>query len=196
MIVRVKPHRTFAWAMLGLLGATILADFVAGGLLASVGVSLQSTAFVTWLTERFGVPFSLGEIDAFEARDFLWAGAYGTFGLGLIVHGLRDLLVPRKVLEANDEGIAVHLTGWFGRATSIPWSVIDDVRGGRLTHLDGVSEALMVTVTTNEAIPADPWGARWIDDNTLAIMARHWTKTPDEVAEGLTELALRSKATL
>ena len=196
MIVRVKPHRTFAWAMLGLLGATILAEFVVGGLLASVASSLQSTPFVTWLTERFGVPFSLGEIDAFEARDFLWAAAYGTFGLGLIVHGLRDLLVPRKVLEADDEGIAVHLTGWFGRATPIPWSVIDDVRGGRLTHLDGVSEALMVTVTTNEAIPTDPWGARWIDDNTLAIMARHWTKTPDEVAEGLTELALRSKATL
>ena len=196
MIVRVKPHRTFAWAMLGLLGATILADFVVGGLLASVASSLQSTAFVTWLTERFGVPFSLGEIDAFEARDFLWAAAYGTFGVGLIIHGLRDLLVPRKVLEANEEGIAVHLTGWFGRATRIPWNVIDDVRGGRLTHLDGVSEALMVTVTTNEAIPADPWGARWIDDNTLAITARHWTKTPDEVAEGLTELALRSKANL
>lgn len=194
MIVRVKPHRTFAWAMLGLAGATILADFVVGGLLANVATTLQSTPFATWLTERFGVPFSLGEIDAFEARDFLWAAAYGTLGVGLIIHGLRDLLVPRKVLEADGDGIALHLTGWFGRATRIPWSVIDDVRGGRLTHLDAVSEALMVTVTTSEGIPADPWGARWIDDNTLAISARHWTKTPDAVAEGLTELALRSKA--
>lgn len=196
MIVRVKPHRTFAWAILGLLGATILADFLVGGLMASGATWLQSTPIATWVTERFGVPFSLGEIDAFEARDYLWAAAYGTLGLGLVIHGLRDLLVPRKVLVADDEGISVHLSGWFGRTTRIPWPVIDDIRGGRLTHLDAISEALMVTVTSNEGIPSDPWGARWIDDNTLAIVARHWTKTPDAVAEGLKDLALQAKAVL
>lgn len=180
--------------MLGLLGATILADFLVGGLLSGAAAWLQGTAFVAWLTGRFGVPFTLGEVDAFEARDFLWAAAYGTFGIGLIVHGLRDLLIPRKMLVADDDGMTVHLSGWFGRPTEIPWSVIDDVRGGRLTHLDHASEALMVTVTTPESIPQDPWGARWIDDHTLAIAARHWTRTPADVAEGLTEMAIRSRA--
>ncbi len=194
IVVRVKPHRTFGWAMLGLLGATILADFLVGGLLSGAATWLEDTAFVAWVTERFGVPFTLGEIDPFEARDYLWAAAYGTFGFGLIVHGLRDLLIPRKVLVADEGGMTVHLSGWFGRPTKIPWSVIDDVRGGRLTHLDHVSEALMVTVTTSESIPEDPWGARWIDDHTLAITARHWTRTPADVAEGLTDMAIRSRA--
>lgn len=193
MIVRVKPHRTFGWAMLGLLGATILADFMVGGLLATTATWMSATPLATWATERFGVPFTLGELDAFEARDFLWAGFYGAFGAGLIVHGLRDLLVPRKVLVADDQGVRVHLGGWLGRATLIPWRVIDDIRAGRFSNLDHVSEALMVTVTDRSGLPDDPWGARWVDENTLGLVAKHWTRKPADVADGLTEILVRSQ---
>lgn len=191
IVVRAKAYRTFGWAVLGLVGVAILADFVVGGLLAGIAEWFAQLSGVQSAADWLGIPLSLGELDEFEPRDVLLAAFYGTIGAALTVYGIRDLMLPRKVLVADQDGLTVHLGGWFGRPTHIPWRSIDDVRPGRLEHLDAVSPALMVTVTSLDGLPLDPWGAGWVDEYTLAINAKHWTKSPTEVAEEVAEIALR-----
>ena len=195
IVVRIKAYRTFGWAVLGLVGVAILADFLVGGLLAGLGQWFVELSGVQSLAEWLGIPLSLGELDEFEPRDVLLAAFYGSIGVALAVYGIRDLLLPRKVLVGDRDGLTVHLGGWFGAPTYIPWGSIDDVRPGRLEDLDAVTSALLVTVTSPDDIPSDPWGARWVDEYTLAISAKHWTKSPTEVAESLAQITSSASVT-
>lgn len=204
MIVRLKPQYTFGWAVLGLFCLLVvlgvyLVDVGSGGTevaTARFAARFGSLGIATWITDNLGVPFTIAELDAWEARDYILAGLYGTAGLGLVGYGLRDLLVPRKMLSATNEGVSLRLNGWFGKTSFVPWLAIDDVRPGRMSDYDEVTEVLVFTVVDRSGLPDDPWGARWIDDYTLAVPTRRWTHSAETVTQSLRELALQSMVTI
>jgi hypothetical protein len=49
---------------------------------------------------------------------------------------------------------------------------------------------MWVTVSNPERLPNNPWGARWIEPDTLAVMAADWERTPRFVAEAAAEIAV------
>lgn len=196
MTVRLKPQYAFGWAVLGLFCLVVVAEVSLGGVLNRIGTWVSGWAVATWITETWGVPFSIAELDAWESRDYVLAGLYGTAGIGLVGYGLRDLMFPRRMLIATAEGVTVRLRGWFGKTSYIPWLSVDDVRPGRLSDFDEVTEVLVFTILDRSGLPSDPWGARWIDEYTLAVPTRRWTHSADEVASGLRPLALQAMVTI
>lgn len=196
MTVYGKPFRAFAWGLVGVITLGVVADFLGGGTLRALSGWLIETPLTATLTETFGVPFGLGEIDAFEARDYLLIGLYGAVGLPLLVYAFRELVVRRAYLSTDTDGVTLRLSGWFGRPSVIPWKDLEDARTGTVTIWDLESPALLLELRSRDSVPIDPWGARWLDRDTLAVSARHWATPPDEVAKKLADLAVRNLTVL
>jgi hypothetical protein len=73
----------------------------------------------------------------------------------------------------------------------IPWSQLDDVSGS-ITVDEGARVAvLLVTVLGREGLPDDPWGARWVEDRQLAMLAEDWAEEPSDVADQIIEYAVQ-----
>ena len=51
---------------------------------------------------------------------------------------------------------------------------------------------LWVRVFDREAIATAPWGARWVDDRTLAVFTADWERPATEVAPEVVEVAVAS----
>jgi hypothetical protein len=49
---------------------------------------------------------------------------------------------------------------------------------------------MAIKVLRRDHLPDDPFGARWLDDHTLAVLASDWERSPEEVVARLEEVAL------
>lgn len=137
-----------------------------------------------------GLIFAADAPQVFEPRDVIWAIAILLIGLALAGFGLKELLSPRAVVRAGQEGLALRLGGPFKPPVVIPWDVIDDV-GAEMVDDDGdIVPVMWVRLADVTVIPADPWGARWIDPTTLAVLASDWEMPANLVAEKVADVAV------
>lgn len=125
-----------------------------------------------------------------EPRDLIWAVALGGLGLALIVFGVVELLNPRPVVAADGRGLRLHLGHPLARPVSIPWDEVDDVGAEEVNDDGGVVPVLWVRVLKPDRLPANPWGARWIENDTIALLASDWEIPPGLVAERVAEVAV------
>lgn len=146
---------------------------------------LARRRIVNWLVE---LVYDERTPDAFEARDTLWAVLFLVVGLTVIALGLKELLFPRPILEADEQGTRWALRGPFSRLVEIPWEMI----GGwsAVTVDDGGTRlaALKLDLVEHFGLPDDPWGARWADESTLMILSDDWEQSAEVVASALHEL--------
>ena len=117
----------------------------------------------------------------FEPRDTIWAWAFIVIGAAMVAWGLKELLAPAKVVTADAAGLYLRLSGPFRPPSLIRWSDLISVRE---TFDDGgeAVEALIVEVGDDAELPDDPWGARWIESGTLAMLAEGWDQPAGVVA--------------
>lgn len=163
-------------------------------LIALAGVPMIVIGVDILLRRRiFGVFSSLvftGDPPLVEPRDVIWAVVLLILGLIFIGFGLRELLVPRPVVVADATGLHLHLGHPLARLVTIPWSEIDDIGAEDLDDDGSVIPVMWVRVLNPDQLPANPWGARWIEPDTLAVMAADWERTPRFVAEAGAEIAV------
>jgi hypothetical protein len=134
--------------------------------------------------------FNPNEPQLFEPRDVIWAAVILLIGIILSGFGLKELLSPKPVLTAGPSGLGLRLAGPFRAPVTLPWEVVDDI-GAEVVDDDGdLVPVLWVRLADRELIPADPWGARWIDESTLAVLASDWELPAPVVAERVTEVAM------
>lgn len=163
-------------------------------LIALGGVPMVVIGVDVLLRRRiFGVIGSLvftGDPPLVEPRDVIWAVVLLILGLIFIGFGLRELLIPRPALSADAIGLHLHLGHPLSRLVTIPWSEVDDIGAEDLDDDGSVIPVMWVRVSNPGQLPANPWGARWIEPDTLAVMAADWERTPRFVAEAAAEIAV------
>jgi hypothetical protein len=163
-------------------------------LIALGGVPMVVIGVDVLLRRRiFGAIGSLvftGDPSPLEPRDVIWAVVLLILGAIFIGFGLRELLIPRPALLADATGLHLHLGHPFSRLVTIPWSEVDDIGAEDLNDDGSVIPVMWVRVLSPGQLPANPWGARWIEPDTLAVMAADWERTPRFVAEAAAEIAV------
>jgi hypothetical protein len=134
--------------------------------------------------------FPPNDTQLLEARDVLWAWVMLIVGIGMAIWGLKELIVPTSVVTADADGVGLKVTGPFRPAVRIPWREIDDIGSATVDDEGDLLAVLWIRVTNPEGLPEEPWGARWMDDQTIAVLATDWDRPAPKAAHDLTEVAL------
>lgn len=156
-----------------------------------------------WLLALLGVPFLLfgadllfggrllqwlgrlvyqGEPDPFELRDRIWAGLFLVVGAFLSGWGVKELVLPSRLALAEPGRLCLALGGPFRSLSCLAWKEVSD--------LQVVEGRVRLIMKDSAPLPENPWGARWVDDNTLEIAAGQWSPPAGVAVERM--LRLRS----
>lgn len=148
---------------------------------------LTNRRVTNWLREML---FRPDDTQLFEPRDVIYAWAMLLFGVLLVLWGLKELFYPTKVLEARSNGLLVRLRGPFRGPDLIPWARIRDIRPGEIEDEGQTLPLLHIQVMSRSDLPPHPWGARWVDPETLGMLAQDWDDSPTVVTEKITNFAV------
>lgn len=150
---------------------------------------LTNRRITNWLRE---ILFTPQDTQIFEPRDVIWAWAMALFGSVLVLWGLKELLVPTKVVECDDRGLSLKIKGPLRPPVVIPWDQLVDVTGDEVED-EGTNVSLMVVeVRSRRGLPADPWGARWVGESKLGVVAEDWPDDPAVVAGQIADYAVEA----
>lgn len=130
------------------------------------------------------------DVQIYEPRDVIYAWVILLFGSLFVLWGLKELFVPTRVVECTDDGLALRIGGPLRGASVIPWENLQDVGGDEVIDEGDKIPVLVVSVFDRRDLPDNPWGARWVDERELALMAQDWGKSPDDVAVKIADYAV------
>jgi hypothetical protein len=150
---------------------------------------LTARRITRWLTDLM---FRPEDVQIFEPRDVIFAWVMFLFGAMAVIWGLKELFLPTKVVECNDQGLAVRINGPFRGPSLIPWKNIQDIGGADIEDEGDRIPLLIITVFNRDGLPDNPWGARWVDERELGIMAQDWDEDPQVSAERIADYAVEA----
>lgn len=148
---------------------------------------LTNRRITNWLRELI---FRPEDTQIYEPRDVIWAWAMALFAGFIVLWGLKELFIPTKVVEATDRGLSLKVSGPFRRATVVPWDLIDDVKGIEIEDDGDTIPMLSIGLLGRGDLPDNPWGARWIGERELALLAEDWSESPQEIADQIIRFAV------
>ncbi|HEX6222243.1 MAG TPA: hypothetical protein VF115_14215 [Acidimicrobiia bacterium] len=148
---------------------------------------LTERRITRWLTDLIFLP---EDVQIYEPRDVIFAWVMFLFAAFLVLWGLRELFVPAKVVECRDEGLALRVNGPFRAPSVIPWDNIKDVGGADMDDEGDQIPLFVVGVFSRDALPDNPWGARWVSEDELGVLAEDWSDDPQAVAEKVADYAV------
>lgn len=148
---------------------------------------LTERRITRWLTD---IMFRPEDVQIYEPRDVIFAWVMFLFGALLVIWGLKELFVPTKVVECRDEGLALRLDGPLRGPSLVSWDNIRDVGGADIDDEGDVIPLLVVSVFSREGLPENPWGARWVAESELGIMAQDFDEDPQTTAERIADYAV------
>lgn len=148
---------------------------------------LTNRRVTNWLRELL---FRPEDTQIYEPRDVIWAWAMLLFSALIVAWGLKELFVPTKVVECREEGLALKLRGPFRGPDLIPWGVIDDLQGTERVDAGDMVPVLSLRLLGRADLPDNPWGARWVGERELVVLAEDWAASPDEVASQIADFAV------
>lgn len=150
---------------------------------------LTERRITRWLTDLIFLP---EDVQIFEPRDIIFAWAMFLFAAFLVLWGLRELFVPAKVVECRDEGLALRINGPFRPPSVIPWDNIKDVGGADMDDEGDEIALFIVGVFSRDGLPENPWGARWVSESELGVLAEDWGDDPQVIAEKVADYAVET----
>lgn len=176
---------------------------------------MKRSAWKMWLMAMGGIPLLVMSVDVlspnrkltndlrellflpeqtqiYEPRDVIWAWAMLLFGLILVGWGLKELFYPTRVIETRPSGLAIRLGGPLKKPSFIPWEQIKDVSGIEIEDEDRMLPLLAVELSTRGDLPAHPWGARWLEERLLGVLAEDWSTQPSAVADEIGKYAVEA----
>lgn len=150
---------------------------------------LTNRRITNWLRELI---FRPEDTQIYEPRDVIWAWAMLLFSAVIVLWGLKELFLPTKVIEATDDGLSLKVSGPFRPASTIAWDLLDDVRAIQVTDEGDTIPMLSIRMLATGDLPKDPWGARWLGDRELALLAQDWAEPPSSVASEIIDFAVEA----
>lgn len=152
-----------------------------------VGVDvLWRRRIVSWLTDAI---FD-SDPQTLEARDEIWAWTLVVVGAAVVAWGLKELFFPSPVLQTDDEGLSLRLSGPLRPPTRLPWSSLYDIDAGTLEDDEEEVEVLIVEVKDPARLPPNPWAGRRVNETTLALFTTEWDTTAEEAASKIADQAV------
>ena len=148
---------------------------------------LTNRRLTNWLRE---IIFRPDDTQIFEPRDVIWAWVMFLFAAVIVVWGLKELFIPTKVVECRDEGLALKINGPFRQPSIIEWNDVVDVQGAEVDDEGDRVSLFVVQLLTKGDLPDSPWGARWLDERELGVLADDWAQDPQEVADQVADYAV------
>lgn len=100
--------------------------------------------------------------------------------------------MPTKVIECRDDGLALKINGPLRGPAIVPWDNIQDVGGADIEDDGDLIPLLVVAVFDRADLPGNPWGARWVTERDLGVMAQDWDEDPQDVAEKIADFAVEA----
>lgn len=128
----------------------------------------------------------------FEARDVIWAIAILAVGIVFAVWGVKELLMPSLVLKADLDGLTLNVTGPFRPPVRVQWEYVDDIGTGTVDDEGAYLEVLWVRFLPGHPVPEEPWGSRWLEPATLALLSGDWESPPSAIVESVIDIALEA----
>ena len=148
---------------------------------------LTERRITRWLTD---IIFRPEDVQIYEPRDVIYAWAMFLFAVFIVLFGLKELFAPTKVVQADEKGISLHISGPFRGVTRIPWENIRDIGGAAVLDEGDEVPLLVITVFSRDDLPENPWGARWVEERELGVLAQDWSEDPETVAERIADFAV------
>ncbi len=169
LVVRRSIFRVWLLGVLGLPLIFIAVDYVWGtfGFLDLLG---------SWA-------YGAKDVEAFEPRDDVLVAILGSLGIACTGFTLKEVIAPRRLLVADDDGVHIPLRGPLRGTDGISWYQVKELRAE--------DDALLIEVQSRGDLPEDPWGARWIDDHTLRLDSTWWDRSPESVLGRVQALGFR-----
>ena len=177
-------------------------------------LSVQRSGIRMWLLALSGIPlmvigldilyrrriiafftraiFAASDPQLIEPRDLIWALFLLALGATLSGFGLKELLAPRAIVRADATGLRLRIAGPLRGPVVIPWGALDDIGAETLEDDGDLVSVMWLKFADVSVAPKDPWGARWIDDTTLAVLASDWEMPANVVAEKVADIAVLS----
>lgn len=128
----------------------------------------------------------------FEPRDVIWAWVMLIVGLFLVGFGLKELMFPAAMVRADRLGLRVKVGGPFRTGRTIGWDDVEDVGSGSVDDEGDRLPVLWVKLRRPELLPEQPWGARWISEDTVAVLTSDWDRSAVRAAEQIAAVAVAS----
>jgi hypothetical protein len=172
VVVRRSPWKVMSIGLVGVPFVLLVVDYVWN---------------VAGLFDRI-IDWSYGAKDpeAWEPRDDIFAALLLLVGGLMVLFAIKELIAPRRLLQASSDGLRLPLSGPFGRRTSIGWLQVGDI--------ETEPHAIVLHLAHAGGIPEDPWGARWTGDRTLRIPTWWWDRPPETVLDEIAEKGLPDAA--
>lgn len=114
-------------------------------------------------------------------RDVIWAGALFAGGVVAAGYSLRELFLPRRVVTADQRGLAVRIFGARKPPVRFAWVEIEGVRSGVIEDEGGRVDVLSLKLADPSLLPDRPVGAH-VEPPWLHLIADDWDRPPHLVA--------------
>ena len=150
---------------------------------------LTNRRLTNWLRD---IIFRPEDTQIFEPRDVIWAWVMFLFAAFIVLWGLKELFIPTKVVECREEGLALKINGPFKKPSVILWENVGDVEGAEVDDEGDRVQLFVVRLMTRGDLPDSPWGARWLDERELGVLADDWAQKAQVVADQVADYAVEA----
>lgn len=116
-----------------------------------------------------------------QRRERVWGAALFAGGIAAAAWGIKDLLMPRRVITIDGEGITIRVGRSARSARRYAWEEVADVRSGVVEDEAGPLPVLSLRFVDDATLPEDAWGAV-VHPPWIHLFAGEWDTPAHEAA--------------
>jgi hypothetical protein len=132
--------------------------------------------------------------EAQRRREVAFSLLLGIGGVVLLAAAAKDLVAPKRLLEADEDGILLDVTRRGEPPVRLPWEDVAEIRSGAITDEAGSTPALVIRVDDPGLLPDRPYGAV-VHLDEIRLYSDEWDRSAQDVAATLSLRVTRARGT-